>query len=129
MTGKPATVAVASDRCGDGHPRVEWRHGRIGAEGERRPRVNEPLPCVGSVGPAVPVAVGDIPVVHRVLGLHTRHDPEGGEAGEVLLGDQLCVFDAAAASHRLERIEGHGVGCIADGVHARLDSGAVRTTD
>ncbi|MEZ5190069.1 MAG: hypothetical protein R2717_03695 [Schumannella sp.] len=69
--------------------------------------------------------IGDVAVVHGVLGLHTRDDPERGETPQIRIADQLRVLDAASLAcvrrhpERLEGVERDRGGPVAD----RVDGG------
>ena len=122
-----AAVPRAADGGGHRHPRVERGHRRIGAERQFDAGVEQAREHERPVGAAGPVAVGDVAVVHGVLGLDAGDDAEPGEPRDVRLGEQLGVLDAASAAapptdaELFEGVEGEAVGVVADGVHRRAE--------
>ncbi len=64
-------------------------HGGIRTERHRGTGVVQGTVRVGAAGAALPTAFGDIAVVHRLLGLHARRNPELREPREVDLAQQL----------------------------------------
>jgi hypothetical protein len=100
-------------------PRVERRHGRVGAEGELDAVVDHPAQREAPVGPVRPDQLGHVAVVEQVRGLHARDDPEAAHLRDVGPGHQLRVLDRAAGA-RL-RVRRHGV--VARGVADRVDGG------
>ncbi len=104
-------------------------HGSSGATGASEPSA-EPRPAAssassgeGPVGAPRPVEVGDVAVVHRVLGLHARDDPEPREPREVGAAQQLRVLDADPPQPTaLERVERERVRAVADRVDGRHET-------
>ena len=122
------TVAGPADGGVDGDPRVEGRDGRVGPEREPDAGAVQRPEGERAVGPTGPVAVGDVPVVHRVLGLHAGDHAERREPLDVLPGHQLGVLDRPRGAGRREGVEGQGVRGVADGVDraAQAVAGGVR---
>ena len=122
------TVAGPADRGIDGDPRVEGRDGGVGPEREPDAGAVQRAEGERAVGPTGPVAVGDVPVVHGVLGLHAGDHAERREPLDVLPGHQLGVLDRPRGAGRREGVEGQGVRCVADGVDraAQAVAGGVR---
>ena len=123
-----APVAGPADRGVDGDPRVEGRDRCVGPERQPDARAVQRAERERAVGASGPVAVGDVAVVHGVLGLHAGDHAERGEPLDVLPGHQLGVLDRPGGTGRGEGVEGQGVRGVADGVDraAQTVAGGVR---
>ena len=80
LLGVPGGALVGRPVHGGRHrePRVERRHGRVGAEGQLDAVVDHPAQREAPVGAVRPDQLGHVAVVEQVRGLHARDARRGG---------------------------------------------------
>ena len=116
LVGSPgrAAVAGAEHRCGHRRPGIERRDRGVRAEEQIRAGVGKASQRVGQRRLLRPDRVGQVTVIDRVLGLHTRPDAETAESRDVRVRNQLRMLDRAHRAGGRIRVEGVGVGDVAD---------------
>ena len=128
----PRLAAVARPRDGRRDRRPTGRAARPARRSRRR--AGRRHACSAASGNARPVRpcpqhVGDVAVVHRVLGLHARRSPRGAANRAMsAVGDQLGVLDAAADADAARRRRARAGWRVADGVHGGLEPVSRRRT-
>ena len=109
---------------------VDWFDGVVGAEGYTSACVEEAFLCVCSAASFFADSFfGEAFVGDGVSGLHGGDDADLCKAGEVVVVQALCVFDAVSSLSRavdlgelFEGVEYPAVALIADGVYAELEA-------
>ena len=115
LKDKVAVIIGAGDGRGDGHPRIERSHGRVGTEQEPRASAQQAAICEGAPSAVEPHGISNVPIIDRVLRLHRRRHPKARESRQILGQHELSVFDRAPSAGCLKRVERAYLGYKSDG--------------
>ncbi len=109
-------IPCPRDRCGNTHPRIKRGHRSVRAQGQSRPRIDQPAQRKRSSRAISPVHVGHVAIIDSVLGLNAGGYPELTKPGEIFFPDELGVLDPSAKTVLLEDVKDDAVCLISNGV-------------
>jgi hypothetical protein len=116
VPGLPA-VPGSGNRRRNRHPGIQGRNWRIRPKDQLSTAIHQTAKRKSPIRSIGPIDVGHIAVINRVLRLNARNHTELGEASEVIITHQLCMFNASAKTVGRHHLQDESVCLIANRVN------------